>query len=354
MKQPSGARPERVVNVGEPAESKKSKHRPRATSADVAAAAGVSQSAVSRAFTPGASVSADARARVAAAAASLGYRPNAMARAVSTRRSGLVAIVVAIDTNLQYPEALSELARSLSKSGRRIMLFAVDAMTEVDAAIDQIRSYQVDCVVALLNLSDTHVALLEDHDVPVILYNRLPHRQVVSSVGCDHGGCGRLLAKHLLSLGHRSFAFVQGPPQSSVGVERLNGVAGALADAGVGDVVTAIGDFTYFSGVAAVSALGGRALIGRAVVAANDMMALGALDELRITLGMQVPSEVAVAGFDGIGASDWLGYRLTTVRQPIRLMADATSAMVADRVAGNSVFERRVFTGFLAIGQSTG
>jgi len=84
------------------------------------------------------------------------------------------------------------------------------------------------------------------------------------------------------------------------------------------------------------------------------MMAIGVLDELRITLGLVVPDEVAVAGFDGIGATRWLGYRLTTVCQPIQRMADATSAMVSERVAGNPVFERRTFAGTVAIGQSTG
>ena len=209
-----------------------SARRRRPTALDVALAAGVSQSAVSRSFTPGASVSPAVRARVLTAAKALGYRPNAMARAIMTRRSGLVAIVVAVDTNLQYPEALSELARALSRSGRRIMLFAIDAMREVDAVVDQIWSYQVDGVVALVGLTDAQVALLEDHDVPVVLYNRLPGRRVVSSVGCDHDGCGRLLAEHLLGLGHRRFAVVHGPLHSSVASERLGGVAAALAAAG--------------------------------------------------------------------------------------------------------------------------
>lgn len=328
--------------------------RRRPTAVDVAAAAGVSQSAVSRAFTPGASVSPGVRARVVTAATALGYRPNAMARAIMTRRSGLVAIVVAVDTNLQYPEALSELSRSLSKSGRRIMLFAIDAMAEVDAVVDQIWSYQVDGVVALVGLTDAQVALLEDHDVPVVLYNRLPGRRVVSSVGCDHDGCGRLLAEHLLARGHRRFALIHGPAHSSVATERLAGVAAALTDAGVGDVVATRGDYSYASGVAAVDALGGAALTGRAVIAANDMMALGVLDEARITLGLAVPGDVAVAGFDGIGPTRWLGYRLTTVRQPIRRMAEATAIMVAERVDGSSVSERRSFAGELIVGQSTG
>ncbi len=326
--------------------------RRRPTALDVAQVAGVSQSAVSRSFTPGASVSRGIRDRVLVAAKTLGYRPNAMARAIMTRRSGLVAIVVAVDTNLQYPEALSELARALSRDGRRIMLFAIDTMAEVDAVVDQIWSYQVDGVVALVNLSDKQVALLEDHDVPVVLYNRVPGRRVVSSVGCDHDGCGRLLAEHLLDLGQRRFALVQGPASSTVASERMGGVATALAAAGIDDIVEARGDYSYASGGAAAVALGDR-LRGRALVAANDMMGLGALDAIRTTLGLRVPEDVAVAGFDGIGATRWIGYRLTTVRQPIRRMAEATSAMVAERVDGSALSERRSFAGELIVGETT-
>ena len=325
----------------------------RPTAVDVAAAAGVSQSAVSRAFTPGASVSPQVRDRVHEAASALGYRPNAMARAIMTRVSGLVAIVVATETNVQYPEALSELSRALSRRGRRIMLFTIDAMSEVDAVVDQVWSYQVDAVVALVDLTDAQVALLEDHGVPVVLYNRLPGRRVVSSVGCDHDGCGRLLAEHLLDLGHRKFALIDGPAHSSVGRERMAGVRTAIAAAGLGDTVATRGEYSYASGVAAVDALGGKALSGRALIAANDMMALGALDALRITVRLDVPRKVAVAGFDGVGAARWLGYGLTTVRQPIRRMAEATAVMVAERVEGSSVSERRAFAGELIVGQST-
>ena len=326
----------------------------RPTAIDVARVAGVSQSAVSRSFTPGASVSRAVRDRVLAAATALNYRPNAMARAIMTRRSGLVAIVVAVATNLQYPEALSELARALSRSGRRIMLFAIDTMREVDAVVDQIWSYQVDGVVALVDLTDAQVALLEEHDVPVVLYNRLPGRRIVSSVGCDHVGCGQLLAEHLLGLGATRFALIDGPPHSSVAIERVAGVLGALASAGIAEPARAAGDYSYESGVAAVAALGGAGLAGCALVAANDMMALGALDALRTTYGLAVPDAVMVAGFDGIGAARWIGYRLTTVRQPIRRMAEATAVMVAERVEGSSQAERRAFAGELIVGQSTG
>lgn len=323
----------------------------RPTAHDVAQAAGVSQSAVSRCFTPGASASPAVRKKVVEAAKRLGYRPNAMARTIITRRSGLVAIVVAVDTNLQYPEALSELSRALSRSGRRIMLFAIDTMNEVDAVVDQIWSYQVDGVVALVSLTDTQIGLLEDHDVPVVLYNRLPGKRLVSSVTCDHAMCGQLLAGHLIDAGHRRFALIHGPAHSSVASERMGGVAATLAAAGIGDILEARGDYTYDSGVAATRELGGQgSLLGSAIVAANDMMALGALDEARFGFDLSVPGETVVAGFDGIGAARWRSYDLTTVRQPLQRMAEAAAAMIAERVNLGLVGERRVFPGELVVG----
>ena len=323
----------------------------RATAHDVAVAAGVSQSAVSRCFTPGASASPAVRSKVVEAAKRLGYRPNAMARTIITRRSGLVAIVVAIDTNLQYPEALTELSRALGASGRRVMLFAIQTMAEVDAVVDQIWSYQVDGVVALVSLTDAQIGLLEDHDVPVVLYNRLPGKRQVSSVTCDHAGCGRLLAAHLHDAGHRRFALIAGPVHSSVSTERLAGVAAELRERGIDRVAGAQGDYSYDSGVAAARALAADAdLRGMTLVAANDMMALGALDHVRFALGLRVPRDTVVAGFDGIGAARWQSYALTTVRQPLQRMAEATAAMIADRVNAGLVGERRLFPGELVVG----
>ncbi len=325
----------------------------RPTAHDVALAAGVSPSAVSRCFTPGASASPGVRKKVVAAATRLGYRPNAMARTITTRRSGLVAIVVSVDTNLQYPEALTELSRALSRSGRRIMLFAIDAMAELDAVVDQIWSYQVDGVVALVSLTDAQVDLLEDHDVPVVLFNRLPGRRLVSSVTCDHLDCGRRLARHLVGIGCRRFGLIDGPEASSVSRERMAGVTAELAERGIAAPVLAHGDYSYESGVEAARQVAAEVdVTGMAIIAANDMMALGAMDYFRTDMGLQIPAQVAVAGFDGSGAARWRSYDLTTVRQPLQRMAEAAVAMIADRVDAEPAGERRLFPGELILGRS--
>lgn len=328
----------------------------RARAVDVATAAGVSQSAVSRTFTPGASVSDEVRGRVLKAAKRLNYRPNAMARAVTTRRSNVLGIIEAIDTNLHYPEVLAELSRAIAKRGMRVMLFTLDRMTEIEDVVDHIWSYQVDGVVALVGLEDRHVRLLEEHGVPVALFNRRPGDYAVSAVTCDHRACGRMIAQRLLHAGHRRFGLIDGPEASSVARERLDGVREALAAAGPGrgEIASARGDYSYTSGHAAMATLlagaGGRP---DAVVAANDMMALGALDHARHVARLDVPAALAVTGFDGIGPTRWDSFRLTTVRQPVMRMADATISVLCERIDDPTMLpELRVLPGSIIDGDT--
>ena len=196
--------------------------------------------------------------------------------------------------------------------------------------------------------------MLEDHDVPVVLYSRLPGRRQVSYVSCDHAACDRILAAHLLEVGHRDFALVHGPAASSVAVERMAGVADELRAAGLDGFAAARGDYSYGSGVEAARQLAAaRDLNGVALIAANDMMALGALDHLRFALGVKVPAQAVVAGFDGIGAARWRSYDLTTVGQPLQRMAQAAAAMIAERVNAEPVGERRIFPGELILRHSS-
>ena len=125
----------------------------RVTSYDVARLAGVSQSAVSRCFKPGASVSKRMRARVMKVAEDLSYQPNAIARSLITRRSNMVAVVISQQTNLYYPEVLVQLSQRFSERGVRVLLFTLYHESDIDKLLDQIFQYQVDGVVEAARLS---------------------------------------------------------------------------------------------------------------------------------------------------------------------------------------------------------
>ncbi len=325
----------------------------RLTSQDVARAAGVSASAVSRAFTPGASVAPKTRALVMRAARELGYHPNVMARAVATRRSNVVGLILFNETNRHYPEVLLALSRAFSLRGVRVMLFLIENDAEIGAVVDHILSYQLDGVVAAAAIPREHRQQLDLAQVPLLFYNRSDEREA-PSVSCDHRASGGVIARHVLGAGHRRFALIRVPADSYVGTERMAGVDQALAKAGAVVVADFQGDFDYEHGVAAIGAWRERGIDDyTAVIAANDVMAIGAKDALVYRLGRRVPEDVAVAGFDGIEPGRWLSHALSSVGQPIERMAQAAAEMMAMRIADSSISaEHRLYPGNLQKGGS--
>ncbi len=161
----------------------------RVTSYDVARQAGVSQSAVSRCFKPGASVSKKMRARVMKVAEDLGYQPNAIARSLITRRSNMVAVVISQQTNLYYPEVLVQLSQRFSERGVRVLLFTLEHESDIDVLYDQIFQYQVDGVVEAARLSGEQIDLMERRGIPFVFYNRRPgNSQAPGTAGGGNSG----------------------------------------------------------------------------------------------------------------------------------------------------------------------
>ena len=324
----------------------------RGTSYDVARLAGVSQSAVSRCFRDGGSVSPATRARIVAAANALGYRPNAIAQGLITRRSMMVAVVIANLTNQIYPEVLAELTTRLSARGMRVLLFTLDAGDDVDAVIDQIGRYQVDGAIITAELSRAQAAILGDLRVPLVLYNREIKDAPVTSVMCESGSGEALLIDGIVAAGARTFGIIAGPAGSTVGEARVRAATERLAVAGLREAAIERGDFSYASGrAAALRLLADRQI--DAIIVANDVMALGAMDAVRIDRGLKVPGDVSVVGFDGVAAARWASYELTTVRQPVGRMTEAAITMLIERIDDPTLgAERRLFSGDLVAGAS--
>lgn len=320
--------------------------RMKVNSEDVARAAGVSPSAVSRAFTPGASVAPEKKARILAAARSLGYRPNVMARAVAKGRSNVVGLIMFAETNRHHPEVLLAISRAFSAQAVRVMLFIIEHSDEIEGVVDNVLSYQLDGVIAAASIPEADLATLEKADVPLIFYNR-PGTAHCASVSCDHAGAGRTIAAYLVTRGHRRFALV-GAQDSFVAAERMRGVRDELTRVGADVVAEIDGDFAYAEGFSAVE---GWLAAGRddftALIAANDLMAIGAHDAL-IASKRPHMKDVIIAGFDGVDASRWQSHRIASVRQPIEQMAEAVAEIMMRRVEDESVMpEYRLFPGQL-------
>jgi DNA-binding LacI/PurR family transcriptional regulator len=325
----------------------------RATSYDVARHAGVSQSAVSRCFKPGASVAPRTREKIMLAARELGYHPNAIAKGLITRRSNLVAIIISNLTNLYYPEVLAELTQRLSAEGIRVLLFSLAAESDVDEVLDQVWSYRVDGAIVAARLHPAQLAAFADRGVPVVLYNRIGEGVPVASVCCDSVNGEQALVDGLVDAGHQIFGIIAGPADSYVGEERVEAARRQLHQRGR-DCRVVRGNFDYASGDSALKELW-RMTRGTldAAICANDLMAIGAIDSARTNFGLDVPRQLSIVGFDGVSPAGWLAYQVTTVRQPVRRMTEAAVSMLIERIERPDLSpEQRLFAGELLPGAS--
>lgn len=327
----------------------------RATSYDVARLAGVSQSAVSRCFKPGASVSSKMREKVLAAAEELQYRPNAIARGLITQRSNLIAVLVSSQMNFYYPEVLFQLTDRFSQKGLRVLLFTINDETDVEDSLDQIWQYQADGVISASFLSVEQHKFLEERGIPTVSFNRYFETYATNSIWCDHSAAVEEMVEHLAAFGHQHFGLLHGPDYSIVSNERMRLAQAAITKHGADVVCEGRGNFRYESAGPATQSMMGGTQKPTAIIAANDMMAMGAIDEIRNILGLSVPGDVSVAGFDGIGAAKFASYEVSTSAQPIGRMADAAVSMLCERIERPEIsVERRVLMGAFQQGMSTG
>jgi DNA-binding LacI/PurR family transcriptional regulator len=325
----------------------------RATSYDVARLAGVSQSAVSRCFKPGASISAKTRAKIEKVASELGYQPNAIARGLISGRSNIVAVIITDLTNLNYPEVLSQLNRKLAEENVHILLFTLTRESDVDKVLDQVWQYQVDGIIAAAQFTPQQIVACDDRGIPLVFYNRVYPQSSVSSVCCDHAEGERLLVDGLLRDGRKSFVMMSGPSDSAVSTARAKGAISRIKEASV-EVIQVEGDYGYQKACSLIrEIMNAKSYHPDAIVCANDNMAIGCIDTLRHEYGVQVPEQIAVVGFDGIGAASWLSYDLTTIVQPVERMVKAAVSMLLERIEDSELpAEKRQFAGQLKYGKS--
>lgn len=326
--------------------------RGRPTSYDVARLAGVSQSAVSRCFRPGNSLSDEKRKAILKAAAKLGYEPNVFASSLITNRSNLVAVLISNLTNLYYPQVLAELTQRLDARGIRVLLFALQNERDAGEALKQIWRYRVDGAIAAVRLTSDKLAEFRRHRTPVVLYNRVADVDPVPSVYCDSLGGERLLVDGLVAAGHRRFVILSGPDDSYVGNQRVEGALARLAHHGMTAEVLA-GRFDHESGASGLRLAMKRRQRPDALICANDLMAIGAIDAARTEFRLSIPEDVSIVGFDGVEPASWPSYQLTTVRQPVRRMTEAAVNMLLERIANPELPpEVRSFTGSIIEGHS--
>jgi DNA-binding LacI/PurR family transcriptional regulator len=328
----------------------------KVTSMDVARRAGVSQSAVSRVFTPGASASKATIAKVRKAAAELGYRPNALARSLITGRSRMIGLVVAYLDNYFYPDAVERLSVALQAQGYHVLVFlAAPTVGDVQGVVQEILDYQVDgLVLASVSMSSDLAAQCQALDIPVVLFNRDQDDPRLSSVTTDNYRGGRELADYLLSLGHRRIGYIAGFEGASTQRDREAGFRDGLAAAGLELAAREPGEFSQEIARTAARRMFDRPDRPDAVFVCNDHMAFAVMDVLRFELGLSVPGEVSVVAFDDVPPAAWPSYALTSYRQPIRQMVAETVSTLLSRIEAERAEPRRVrLAGRLVVRNST-
>jgi DNA-binding LacI/PurR family transcriptional regulator len=309
----------------------------KVTSAQVAALAGVSQSAVSRVFTPGASASPKTVEKVRAAAEQLGYRPNALARGLITGRTRMIGLIVAYLDNQFYPVAVELLSRALQEKGYHILVFMAGNSTEKIAEVTgELLDYQVDGIItASVAISNDLTSRCAQAGIPVVMFNRGQDDVRLSEVTSDNVAGGARAAEFLLAGGHRRIAHVMGWHGASTGRDRAKGFVQAMAAAGVEPVAMIDGMYNRDTTAEVARVMFAGSVWPDAVFVGNDHMAFAVMDVLRFELGLSVPGDVSVVGYDDVPLASWPAYNLTTIRQPVRRMVDATVDALIAQIEGD-------------------
>lgn len=319
------------------------KKRP-VTSQQVAALAGVSQSAVSRSFSANASIAPKTREKVLAAAKQLGYRPNSIARSLITRSSRTIAVVMSQLDNPFYAQMLDHAARRFQQHGYHLLLFMGSDEEQSASVMAEILQSQADGILMLAAmLSSSFAEECVERGIPVVMINRTVAFDGVSQVAGDNYRGGYWVGELLVKTGCERIAFIAGLPESSTSSQRRQGFLDALAMQGRACWAEVRGDYQFATAQAVTRELFHVAPYPDAIFAANDHMAVAVMDTLRAEMGLRVPEDVSVVGFDNTPVAAWPSYQLTTVQQPVEGMVDeAITLLLAQIESGNVSGERKV------------
>lgn len=300
------------------------------TMEDVAKRAGVSVSAVSRTFTPGASVSNAMRARVEEAARALGYETNVLASSLTTGRTKLIGLISNNFTNPYFLEIFDGFTRALQEADLRPLLLNLSDEDNAERALAKLRQYSVDgAIVASSTLPPRFAASFQTAGIPVVhAFGWSSPVPDSTFVGIDNVAAGRVAAQTLVARGYRKVGFLGGPEEAATTAERLSGFNEALAEAGLSPTVRYADDYSYAAGATAME----EALSGPMVEAwfcGDDVIAIGAAGTARAR-ALAIPQDIGFLGLNDMAMAGWAGIELTTISQP-RDAIVATAVEIIER-----------------------
>ena len=305
---------------------------PRVTSRDVAATAGVHQSTVSRALRGDPRISPATREHIEGVASDLGYVPNRPARSLRERKSGVVGVMVQDIDNAFYPLLLADIHRELAAAGYSIVLIVDPLHRRSDVSrMHHLLDASLDGLLITTATFDSETAsLLHSRGIPLVLAVRSVPGLAVDIIESDNFSAGQEAARHLRQLGHTEIAAILGPEVTSPTRYRLDGMLDVAGEYIRPDRIH-FGPYTHESGYALFRRLVNSPSLPTAVIAANDVVAIGAMDAAQ-RLGVAIPDDLSIIGFDDIPMAGWQSFRLTTIRQDTAAIATQAARRLIERI----------------------
>lgn len=299
---------------------------------DVAREAGVSRALVSLVIRGSANVSDARRARVIDAAARLGYRPNAMARSLASRRTATIGVLLNDLHNPFFAEIFDGISAAAEPLGYRLLLATGGRRWQGErAAVEAILEYRPDGFVLVSpSLASSHIVKLADA-VPVIVVSRLVRAKSLDCVMTDEAHGAMLAVQHLAELGHRRIVHIDGGDGAGAKVRR-SGYVNAMRRTGLAPYTKVLpGEFTELAGVQAAEVLLKTGELPTAIFAANDLVAAGAMDALE-DAGLRIPDDVSIIGYDNTSLARLHHVSLSTIDQPREDMGRIALTMLDERI----------------------
>ncbi len=324
-----------------------------ATMLEVAKRAGVSKATVSRVLSGNGYVSQETKDRVFQAVAESGYRPNLLARNLATKKTQTLGLVVTntLYHGVYFSELLYHVARMTEDKGRQLILAdGKHSAEEEREAIQYLLDLRCDAIIIYPRFLsvDEMDEIIENHERPIMVLNHRLRRNASHCVWSDQKASAMMAVEKLIALGHREIAFITGSLDSPTGVERLSGYKDALARGGIAlnDSLIVEGRWTPETGAAGVETLRQRRVGYSALVASNDDMAVGAMKQLH-QLGVKVPEQVSVVGFDDIALAPFMVPALSSVKVPVTEMIKESINRLIFMLDGGDFKFQQTFSGEL-------
>lgn len=293
----------------------------KSSAKEVAKLAKVSQSTVSRVFTPGKSVSNNTKERVLQAANELDYQPNALARGLITNKSKLIGIAMNETQNPFYYETLTLFTKELKNYGYSVLFVYTENEEIQQEEINHFLEYNVEAIIITdALLSSKLVKKIKSYNIPVILFNRYDDKLDCNSVSSDNIFGGESVAEYFYNKGYKQNLYISGLTDTSTNRDRLYGFKNYFEKKNI-KINVLEGDYTFETAFNQTLKYLTFYNKPEGIFAANDITAIGALEALKM-LDIAVPEEIEVIGFDDIEMASWPNYKLSTWSQPLNTMIE--------------------------------